>query len=97
MATLYVTEHSGAAPGIVQVAEMPKLATNNVAITAGSVQSNAFTPNTSLIRVHCDAICSVEIGGTSPTATSASQRMPADAVEYFFVRPGDKLAVITNT
>lgn len=97
MATLYVTEFSGPGPGVVQVADTPKLASNNVAISGSSTQSAAFNTNTAIIRVHCDAICSVEVGGASPVATAASQRMPADTIEYFYVRPGDKLAVITNS
>lgn len=96
MSTLYVTEFGGAGPQV-PIADAPKVATNNVAISGASTQSNAFNVNTALVRVHTDVICSVEVGGLSPTATTASQRMPADSVEYFFVRPGDRLAVITNT
>jgi len=96
MATLYVTESSGAGPQT-PIADTPKVAQNNVAIGGASVQSNAFNTNTVIIRVHPDVICSVEIGGSNPTATTASQRMPADSIEYFFVKPGDKLAVISNT
>ena len=96
MSTLYVTEFSGAGPQM-PIADTPKVATNNVAIGGASVQSNTFNTNTAVVRVHPDVICSVEIGGSSPAATTASQRMAADSVEYFFVKPGDKLAVISNT
>lgn len=96
MATLYVTEFGGAGPQV-PIADTPKIAGNNVAIGSSTAQSNAFNSNTALIRVHTDSICSVEIGGSSPIATAASQRMNAGDTEYFFVKPGDKLAVIVNT
>ena len=95
MATLYVTEYSGIADGSIQVPISPALKANNVAITANSVQSLEFTENTKLIRVHPDAICSVQIT-KNPTATTSSKRMAADTTEFFAVRPGDRIAVIAN-
>lgn len=112
MATLYVTEFHGIGSGSqepVQCAAMPKLTTNNVAITGATVQSAPFVAagqhingaspslSTTLIRVHADAVCSVEIGGINPVATATSQRMAANQTEYFRVKGGDRLAVISNT
>lgn len=74
----------------------PALADLQVAITAGSVQSAAFPDNTRLVRVHADAVCRVAFGD-NPTAAATTKRMAAGATEYFGVRPGHKIAVITST
>ena len=102
MATLYVTEGRIAAAGSlgpIEVMAMPAIVTgNNVTISGSSVQSAAFNINTQVVRVEADAVCSVKIGGTNPTATAADMRIAANAPgEYCAVNPGDKLAVITNS
>lgn len=100
MATVYITELDVlASPGgsMTQMPYLPKQAAQTVAIGGSSTQSAAFGSSTNGIRVHADAICSVEIGGKNPAATTSSQRMAANQTEYFQVNPGDKLAVITNT
>ena len=61
-----------------------------------STQSAAFGANTKFIRVHPDAICSYEFG-LNPTATTSTPRMAASSTEFFAVRPGDKVAFVTNT
>lgn len=96
MATLYITEFASGAPAGNPVASRPALASQTVAITAGSVQSNAFSDRTTLIRVHTDAICSVAVG-ENPSALTTSSRMAGDQTEYWSVTPGHKLAVIANT
>lgn len=99
MATLYIAEY-GVTKGIgglvAPIVACPPLAEQTVAIGGASVQSSAFTSNTNIIRVHTDAICSVLID-TDPTVTAVKSRMAANQTEYFGVRPGDKIAVITNT
>jgi len=101
MATLYVTEF--VAPfvdisrGMPMVGNSAKAAQNNVAIGGTTAQSAAFGATTKVIRVHTDAICSIEVGGTNPVATTASSRMAAGQTEYYYVNAGDKLAVISNT
>lgn len=113
MATLYVTEYPVVEPlvyaqklgprntgtqfALPPAAQSPKTAENNVAISGASAASAAFNAKTLLVRVHTDAICSVEVGGSAPVATTASARMIAGQTEYFLVKPGDKLAVIANT
>lgn len=100
MATLYVTEFSALGdPGgnIAQLPATPKVVSNNVTIGGSTTQSAPFAGNTRIIRVHADAICSVEIGGLNPVATAASQRFAANQTEYFVVAPSDRLAVITNS
>ncbi len=96
-ATLYLTEFKDSPPVTYQAAPMPANVNQTVAIGGGSLQSSAFAWNTILIRVHCDVICNVNIGGVSPTATTSSMRMAAGQTEYFQVKAGDKLAVIAGT
>lgn len=95
--TLYVTEYTGASPVTYQAALAPALASTTVAISASSAQSAAFNSRTKLVRLHCDVVCNVNIGGTNPTATATSARLVAGQTEYFAVRPGDKVAVIAGT
>jgi hypothetical protein len=98
MATLYISEYTeavGRTGGIVPIVLEPPAVEQTVAIGA-EAKSFAFGANTRIIRVHCDAICSILIGA-NPTATTAKKRLPADHTEYFGVTPGDKLSVISNT
>ena len=103
MAVLYITEY--ATLGVQQVGGMvsqtpqePPLAEQTVSISGSSAQSSAFNAQTTLVRLHTDAICSVEFG-TNPTATSGKARMPANQTEYKTVPRGQnyKVAVITNS
>lgn len=94
--SLWITEYVNPSPVLYQAAQAPPTASQVVAITAASVQSAAFNASTRLVRVTADASCSVQIGGTNPTATTTSARMAAGTPEYFIVAPGDKLAVIKN-
>lgn len=98
-ATLYVTEFAAAPPVSVyyQAARAPALANQTVAVGGGSLQSAAFGVTTGLVRVHCDIICNVNVGGTNPTATVTSMRLAAGQTEYFVVQAGDKVAVIAGT
>ena len=106
MAVLYITEYAQLMPSPVggqgQIPMEPPLAEQHVAIGASSVQSNAFNAQTRLVRLHTDAICSVEFG-TNPTATATTARMAANQTEYKGVPINDpsgntfKVAVITNS
>lgn len=98
-ATMYVTEFLGVPPVSVyyQAALAPAVANATVAIGGGSLQSPVFGASTRLVRVHCDIICNVNIGGTNPTATTSSMRLAAGQTEYFVVAPGDRAAVIAGT
>lgn len=66
-----------------------------VAITGSSTQGSVFQADTTFIRVHADAVCSIAIG-LNPTATTSNKRLAANSTEYFGVYPGYRLAVITN-
>ncbi len=102
MAVLYVTEYSN--PGressgtAMFMAQEPPIANQVVAIGGTTTSSSAFNVRTSYVRIHTDAICSIEIGA-SPAATTTTRRMGAGATEYFAVPVGlsYKVAVITNT
>jgi|NOAtaT_6_FD_contig_21_5216831_length_650_multi_7_in_0_out_0_1 hypothetical protein len=100
MPKLYITEYSRIGSDRVnrnvQTGENPPVANQTVNIGATSTQSNALSFKTSLVRVHTDAICSIEIG-EDPVATVNSLRMAANQTEYFSVPNGFKIAVISNT
>lgn len=104
MATLYVTEFARQGRDLAGYLnqngcpEQPPVAEQTVAIGASSAASAAFNANTSIVRLHADAICSVEFGA-APTAATTTMRMVAGQTEYFTVVPGSalKVAAITNT
>lgn len=100
MAYLYITElkslrkdRNGLVP---QICALPPIAEQRVAIGGTSAQSAALNAETRMVRVIADAICSVAVG-PNPTATTSTMRLAADSVEYFFVNPTDKIAVISNS
>jgi hypothetical protein len=102
MAVAYITEFAEMQPmttagGLGSAVLWPKVADQNVAIGAGSLQSSAFNTLTRMIRVNVDVSCAIEIGG-NPDASIANTRMSANSTEYFGVRPGSnlKLAVIAK-
>ena len=101
MATLYVAEFvtiGGTGNFPVAGAQVAPVAEQTVSIGGTSVQSSTFNANTTFVRIHTDAICSIAFG-TNPTATTAKMRMAANQTEYFSVPPGAsyKVATITNT
>lgn len=110
MASLYITEFTGTAYVVAdsttagesflvnaQVSEEPPLAEQKLTISGSSTASAALNRKTYLVRVHTDAICSIAVGKTTPTATTSSRRLAANQTEYFGVRPGYFISVITNT
>ena len=105
MATLYIEEFATVAeatnltgPSLTtaQAAKFPSIAGQTITITGVSAQSAAFSTTTTLVRVETDAVCSILIGN-NPTAVTTRMRMQVGQTEYFGVRPGDKIAAITNT
>jgi hypothetical protein len=102
MATLYITEFSdqGISPagGSAPVVAQPPVQEQTVTISGSSTQSSAFKNNTTFIRLHSDATCSVALG-TNPVATTSKMRLVADS-EIWFAVPENKsykVAVISNT
>lgn len=68
--------------------------TQTVAYTGtAAATTNAFAAGTRQIRVTANSACHVAISG-SPTATVSSAYLPAGAVEYFTVNPGEKISAI---
>lgn len=98
MAVVYIAEFAGTYADHGRggsAAFAPPVAEQTIAIGGASAPSAAFNTGTTLIRVHTDAICSIKIG-TAPTASATTSRLAAGQTEYYAVRPGDKIAVITN-
>lgn len=102
MALLYVTEFVTAGRyggGVVPSADAGSWVENGmspITIAASPAQSAPFGPNTTLVRVHADSICSVLISVTGTHATTSNARWAASQTEYFYVRPGQILSVIAN-
>lgn len=103
MTTLYVTDYTS--QGLdgngheMPVAFTPHNQTQTVAIGASSAQTaNAVSNNSTLIRVHTDSVCSINIG-VNPTAAATGPRLAANQTEYFTcpLNSGYKVAVIVNT
>lgn len=102
MAVLFITEYSrqgrDASGFQMVVADEPPAANQVVTIGASTTQSAAFNALTRFVRIHTDAICSIEFG-TNPVATTTTRRLAANSTEYFAVPLGAayKVACITNT
>lgn len=101
MALLYLTEHTAAGRyggGVIPVADTGNWVENasSPLSIGGAVASAPFGPNTTLIRVHVDAICSILITTAGSLATTSNARMAANQTEYWYVRPGQILSVISN-
>ena len=102
MAYLYVTEFESLAipteGGNAPIANAPPVVDQSpVAIAGGANKSAAFGSTTRFVRLHCDAICSIAFSATGTAATASNMRMPASHTEYFGVRPGFYVSVISNT
>lgn len=77
------------------VACYPAEAEQAVAIAVGSNnRSVAFSARTRIIRVKAQANCCITVGPGTPTATANSAPLDEGEREYFFVAPGDVLAVL---
>ena len=105
MASLYIEEFQGVGQpqqqrdfigAALATADRPSLSQPVISIGGSSTPSQPFARDTILIRVHTDAICSVKVGGLTPVATTGSMRLAANQTEYFGVKQGEYLAVITN-
>jgi len=105
MASLYIEEFQGVGQpqqqrdfigSALATGDMPSFSQPPIAISGSSTPSLPFQLQTILIRVHCDAVCSVKVGGTAPVATTSNMRLAANQTEYFSIKRGDALAVIAN-
>ena len=98
MANLHITEFDRLAVSanggpVVQIASMPPLAEQVVAIGASSAASSAFNASTRFVCLTPKADCHIQIGAT-PTATTSLLPLTAGQAYYFGVTPGHKVAVI---
>jgi hypothetical protein len=100
-ANLHITEYPGLAyirGTSLLVAQNPDTGqSDQTPILIGSeADSAAFAATTNVIRVHAKANCHIKIGPGNPAATTNSAPMTAGATEYFHVKPGWVLSVISE-
>jgi len=98
MANLHITEFDRLAVSanngpVVQIASMPPLAEQTVAIGGSSAASSAFNASTRFVCLTPKADCHIQIGA-APTATTSLLPLTAGQAYYFGVTPGHKVAVI---
>lgn len=79
----------------VPTGQEPSRLVQQVAVSVTSAQSAPMDSATCFVRVHTDTTCRIAFG-VDPTASAASQRLPAGATEFYGIRPGTKIAVITS-
>lgn len=102
MALLYLTEfigtgrYGGASIQSADTGNWVENANSPIVIGNTANQSAPFGTHTTLIRVHADAVCSVVVSSNGTPATIANARWAANQTEYFYVRPGQILSVISN-
>jgi len=56
--------------------------------------ANAFGPETFQLRLVANSACCYRIGDGAQTATVADAYLPANAVEYVIVSPGQRISAI---
>ena len=78
-----------------QCIPMPPLVDQIVSVSGVSLQSNPFSANTRVIRIHTKAQCCIAVG-TNPTATISNFSMAQYQTEYMRVNPGFIVAVIAD-
>lgn len=97
MAVMYIREYSNqnneGRGYLLNVGLEPARASQNVTFST-TTASAAFGADTHYIRLSSDTACHFDFG-SSPTATTNDTRMAADSPEYFAVRPGQKVAMVT--
>lgn len=102
MATIYISEYSmlgwvGVSPTqLIQAPAGPPIAEQHIQVGVASVLSAPFADATKFIRVVTDTAANLAFG-TAPTAVTVSHLLPANAVVFYAVSPGSKLAVIANS
>jgi len=91
---MYIDEYSNMGLGGNAQAPLTPPVTNQT--VAPGAASAAFNAATRYVRLHTDAICSFKFGPPGTTAATTNARMIAGQTEYFFVVPGNVVAVIAN-
>lgn len=96
MATLWIAEFPGARLGRTgqPVAVLPPLKSQKITFST-TTQSAALLASTALVRVVADANCHLVVNADPTATTDSAIRLTADTAEYFEVKPGDEIAVIS--
>lgn len=110
MAVLYIAELDTLATpsegGNAQIARLPPIAEQTIAISTSGAQSAAFNKATRFLRVETDSVCAIAVGpnptavqesGTVASATGGGIRLAANDKEYFGVTAGHKISVISTS
>jgi hypothetical protein len=69
-------------------------ATQTIAFDASAAIANAFGSETFQIRLVANSACCYRIGDGAQTATAADNFLPANAIEYVIVSPGQRISAI---
>jgi hypothetical protein len=68
--------------------------TQTIAYDATAAIANAFGPETYQLRLVANSACCYRIGDGAQTATAADPFLPANAIEYVIVSPGQRISAI---
>ena len=68
--------------------------TQAIAYDASAAIANAFGPETYQVRLVANSACCYRIGDGAQTATTADPFLPANAIEYVIVSPGQRISAI---
>jgi hypothetical protein len=68
--------------------------TQTIAYDSSAAITNAFGVETYQLRLVANSACCYRIGDGAQTATTADTFLPANAIEYVIVTPGQRIAVI---
>lgn len=96
MATLFITEYLelpvDSAGRLIPIPQEPALVDQTVSFTTAT-QCAAFNSKTKFVRLYCADTDAYLKFGDNPTATASTAPVPAGAVEWRGVMPGQKLSV----
>lgn len=98
-AKLYIREYktiSTIGTQTAQISPEPGTDQTPVDFSGGAASSSAFASTTRVVRVICDASCSILFGASPQTATTSNALLAAGAAEYFAVIPGQIVSVRSN-
>jgi hypothetical protein len=68
--------------------------TQTIAFDASAAIANVFGPETYQLRLVADSACCYRVGDGAQTATTADTYLPANAIEYVIVSPGQSISAI---
>jgi hypothetical protein len=68
--------------------------TQTIAFDGSAAIANAFGPESYQLRLVADSACCYRIGDGAQTATAADTFLPANAIEYVIVSPGQRISAI---